>query len=46
LFEIKGTYGYGSSMWPKDSENAARSGSGSDWMGVTLVFSKKTCGGR
>jgi len=29
----KETYGYGSSMWPKDFENAARSSSCFDWMG-------------
>jgi len=45
LFETKGTYGYGNAMWPKDYENGASSSSGSDWMGVTLLFLKKSCGG-
>ncbi|KEH22135.1 cellulose synthase D-like protein, putative [Medicago truncatula] len=43
LFEIKGTYGYGSSMWPKDSENATSSSSCSDWMGGDPnVFKEKS----
>lgn len=42
LFETKGSYGYGNAMWPKDSENDASSGSGSDWMaGDPNVFHEK-----
>ncbi|KAK7307337.1 hypothetical protein VNO77_40299 [Canavalia gladiata] len=42
LFETKGSYGYGSAMWPKDSENDAGSASGSDWMGGDPnVFNEK-----